>query len=119
MNFNELIAIQKDFDRKHGWTISTDNLSELIEMLHRDVVGLVGEVGEFANILKKLTLAQKFFESSEACKSFQNSMPQLAEELIDTFIYIMRIAAYLCIDIEKEYLRKLEFNKNRYKEYEV
>jgi len=119
MHFNELMALQESFDRRHGWTLNTGNLSDLIEMLHRDVVGLIGEVGEFANILKKLTLIQHSSRSSETPDAFESSKSQLSEELIDALIYLLRIATYLNVDIEKEYLAKMAFNEQKYKEHEV
>jgi NTP pyrophosphatase (non-canonical NTP hydrolase) len=119
MNINELIALQESFDRRHGWTVKTNNVSELIDMLHRDVVGLVGEVGEFANILKKLALILQSSRAHDTSHLFETSKIQLSEELIDVLIYLMRIAAYLHMDIEQEYRAKLKFNEERYKEFEI
>jgi NTP pyrophosphatase (non-canonical NTP hydrolase) len=38
----------------------------------------------------------------------------LAEELADTFIYLIKIAAQTGIDLESEYLKKLEKNRRRF-----
>jgi NTP pyrophosphatase (non-canonical NTP hydrolase) len=119
MHVDELITLQERFDRRHGWTLKTNNVTELIEMLHKDVVGLIGEVGEFANILKKLTLIQHSSRSSEAQNAVESTKNRLSEELIDVLIYLLRIAAYLHIDVEKAYLSKLELNEERYKGYEI
>lgn len=119
MDFSELKSLQDSFDRKHGWTLKTEELPELLDMLHRDVVGLIGEVGEFANILKKITLVQNASGVPESNNKFKNAEKQLAEELIDALIYIMRIASHLKIDIEKEYIAKLDYNTKKYREYET
>ena len=53
MDLKSLIALQRDFDKKHGWSFNSNKHSELIDWLHKDLVGLFGELGEFANLLKK------------------------------------------------------------------
>lgn len=107
MELAELIQLQTDFDRGHGVAkpffvpISSDNLHELEHL----VVCLVGEVGEFANELKKVVRGDAPYEERHAA---------LAEELTDTFIYLMKIAAQTGIDLESEYLKKLEKNRRRF-----
>ena len=71
---------------------------------------LVGEVGEFANELKKVVRGDVPYEERKAA---------LAEELTDTFIYLMKIAAQTGIDLEAEYLKKLEKNQHRFPSLEL
>jgi len=107
MEFTKLIQLQADFDREHGVAkpffvpISSDNLHELEHL----VVCLIGEVGEFANELKKVVRGDAPYEERQ---------PALAEELTDTFIYLIKIAAQTGIDLESEYLKKLEKNGQRF-----
>jgi len=107
MELATLIQLQTAFDRTHGVTkpffvpISSSNLHELEHL----VVCLVGEVGEFANELKKVVRGDVPYEERKAA---------LAEELTDTFIYLMKIAAQTGIDLEAEYLKKLEKNRHRF-----
>jgi len=107
MELATLIQLQTAFDRAHGVTkpffvsISSSNLHELEHL----VVCLVGEVGEFANELKKVVRGDAPYEERKAA---------LAEELADTFIYLMKIAAQTGIDLETEYLKKLEKNWHRF-----
>jgi NTP pyrophosphatase (non-canonical NTP hydrolase) len=108
MELNELRAFQESFDRKHGWVLKSDELPELIDILHKDLVGLMGEVGEFANVLKKVTLVESSSGLSEGENIFKESEDQLAQELTDALVYMLRIATHLKIDMEKEYLKKLE-----------
>ena len=108
MELAKLIELQSDFDRGHGVSrsffvpISSDNLHELEHL----VVCLVGEVGEFANELKKIVRGDSSYAARQAA---------LAEELTDTFIYLIKIAAQTGIDLESEYLKKLEKNRLRFK----
>lgn len=118
MDLNELISIQNEFDKAHGWSLDSDKLTELINLLHRDLVGLLGELGEFANILKKITLVDEKSNLEESQKLFEELKGNLSEELIDTLIYLIRIASHLRVDVEKEYLKKSNFNKAKYKNYE-
>ncbi len=118
MNIKELMLIQNRFDREHGWSIDSNDLSILINMLHRDLVGMMGELGEFANILKKITLVYDKVDIEKSEKMFSELKGKLSEEIIDTFIYLMRIVNHLDIDLEEEYIKKLEFNRKKYKDYE-
>jgi NTP pyrophosphatase (non-canonical NTP hydrolase) len=107
MELATLIQLQTDFDRAHGIAkpffvpISSNNLCELEHL----VVCMVGEVGEFANELKKIVRGDSSYEERKAA---------LAEELTDTFIYLIKIAAQTGIDLESEYLKKLEKNRQRF-----
>lgn len=107
MELAKLIQLQTDFDREHGVSkpffvpIDSDNLHELEHL----VVCLIGEVGEFANELKKVVRGDVSYEERQAA---------LAEELTDTFIYLLKIAAQTGIDLESEYLKKLEKNRQRF-----
>lgn len=107
MELAKLIQLQTEFDREHGVVkpffvpISSGNLHELEHL----VVCLIGEVGEFANELKKVVRGDSPYEESQV---------RLAEELTDTFIYLVKIAAQTGIDLESEYLKKLEKNRRRF-----
>lgn len=118
MRINELVSLQKNFDEKHGWYLKSSSLSELLEILHKDLVGLLGELGEFANHLKKITLIHDKPDVDVSMKLFKELKSNLSEEVIDSLIYIMRIAIHLKVDIEKEYLEKLEYNREKHREYE-
>ena len=112
MELTKLIQLQTDFDLGHGVAkpffvpISSDNLHDLEHL----VVCLVGEVGEFANELKKVVRGDASYEERQAA---------LAEELADTFIYLIKIAAQTGIDLESEYLKKLEKNRQRFPKLEA
>jgi len=117
MHFNELITMQNKFDKEHGWLSNPENLSELIDHLHRDLVGLLGELGEFANILKKITLIHDRPDMEKSQKLFEELKGDLSKELIDSLIYFIRITTHLNIDVEKEYVNKLSSNRIKYKDY--
>lgn len=107
MELAKLIQLQTAFDRSHGVTkpffvpISSNNLCELEHL----VVCMVGELGEFANELKKVVRGDA---------SYEERKPVLAEELTDTFIYLIKIAAQADFDLESEFLKKLDKNRQRF-----
>ncbi len=41
----------------------------------------------------------------------------MREELIDVFIYLMRLFALTGVDVEAEYLKKLSYNEEKYKDF--
>jgi|LGOV01.1.fsa_nt_gb NTP pyrophosphatase (non-canonical NTP hydrolase) len=118
MDLESIVALQSDFDKKHGWSFNSNNHSELIDWLHKDLVGLFGELGEFANLLKKTTIIRDKPDLDKSQKLFEELKNNFSEELIDSFIYLIRIATHLGVDLEKEYLKKLEVNRSKYQKYE-
>lgn len=112
MTIDELTNIQHKFDAKHKGTfcwdekISDDNL-QMLEFL---MIALMGEVGESANIVKKIVRGDyKLKEKKDA----------LADEMADIFAYLLKLSYQLGIDIEKVYIEKLEKNQERFQNYEI
>ncbi len=117
MEIKDLVQIQKEFDSKHGWSLTSNNPKAKLEIINKDLIGLFGEIGEFSNIIKKLNIEmEKSGNSLES--SFFDAQNSLNEEIIDSFIYLLRIATHLEVDIEDVYLRKLAINREKYKKYE-
>lgn len=118
MDLKDLIKKQKEFDKKHNWTLEENNLDNILELVNKDLVGLYGEIGEFSNLIKKINLEMDGGNIDAANKLYVEYENKLSEELIDAFIYIIRIATHLDIDITSTYLKKLNYNKERFKKYE-
>jgi len=108
---SDYIDYQKDFDEKHfsnfDWAqkISDDNLDVLSFLL----ISLLGEIGETSNILKKI------LRGDATLKELRSS---LNEEVVDIFIYVLKLIYQLDIDIEYEYFKKMRVNKERFSKYE-
>lgn len=111
MTLQELIEVQKDFDAAHiskfPWNTNiTDSNIEMLEFL---LVSLTGEVGETANIVKKVVRGDFTLEQRKA---------DLRKELADIFIYLLKISYQLQIDLEEAYFEKIDDNRRRFKKYE-
>ncbi|MBU5688501.1 MAG: MazG nucleotide pyrophosphohydrolase domain-containing protein [Candidatus Aenigmatarchaeota archaeon] len=114
MQLKDIQRLQREFDEEFFnkfWEINDEKT--FIERLQYLVVALTGEIGEYANIVKK---ASRDFEHLKENIS-EEKKKQLTEELVDCFIYIIITANLLGIDLEKEYLEKLEKNKQRFEKY--
>ncbi|MEM5777055.1 MAG: MazG nucleotide pyrophosphohydrolase domain-containing protein [Candidatus Aenigmatarchaeota archaeon] len=114
MQIKDIQKLQKEFDGEFFnkfWKIEDEKT--FIERLQYLVVALTGEIGEYANIVKKVS---RDFEHLDQSIS-EERRKELTEELIDCFIYIIITANLLNIDLEKEYLKKLEKNKQRFEKY--
>lgn len=118
MSIKNISDIQYDFDKKHDWTVSDNNIEEVVEAINEDLIGLIGEIGEFSNIIKKINFSKRNESKDVFEVTFDQKKDFLAEELIDSLIYLLRISNHLDLDIEKEYFKKLEFNAKRYENYE-
>ncbi|MCS7105732.1 MAG: dUTP diphosphatase [Candidatus Aenigmarchaeota archaeon] len=113
MNLKEIAKFQRDFDKRHGWDWSKSSKEEKIKHLQYGTIALAGEIGEFANTLKKIL--REFNFSKEIPKEEHE---KLKEEIIDIFIYFIKIADQLLeLDIEKEYLKKMEKNEKRFAKF--
>jgi NTP pyrophosphatase (non-canonical NTP hydrolase) len=104
----ELKNIQREFDEKHHISgkgffqkINEENIFELEHL----IVCLVGEIGEFSNIVKKI---------SRGDESMSDRFSEISEELADIFIYMIKISNQLDIDIESEILMKIKKNGGRF-----
>lgn len=111
MNIEEFIKYQKQFDEKHSsnfnWNerITQDNI-EILEYL---LLCMVGEFGEASNLVKKVVRGDY---------SLEEVREELSEEVIDMFIYVIKLIYQLNIDVEEVYLNKMKKNNKRFKKYE-
>jgi len=91
MELGELQRIQKEFDMEYFpefWRI--EGYEDFLDRLEYLVVALAGEVGEFANIVKKMRREYMHLGVEE-----RDRLDQLREELIDIFIYTVITANLL------------------------
>lgn len=107
----DLTQIQRDFDSRHGtvgrpWSkqIDDSNFPLLLEL----TVAMAGEVGEFANLTKKIARGDFTLESAR---------PGLGSELADVLIYLLKLADQLGIDLEVAFRSKLEYNEQRFERF--
>jgi NTP pyrophosphatase (non-canonical NTP hydrolase) len=112
MELSAIIESQISADRGRGFRTEFENDAERITQLEKDLIGLVGEVGEFANILKKVRLSVT--HSDYEGPSLQDAAPRLREELADVFIYLLRLSVLLGGDFESDLVQKMRVNSSRY-----
>lgn len=117
LTFKKIIDMQMQFDNQHGFTIDKSSYENKYNQITKDLVGLYGEIGEFSNIVKKVNLLldyKKVLQNNE----ITSKEDDLREELVDSFIYFIRLASALNLDLETELLKKLGKNKEKYSTYE-
>lgn len=119
MNITNLLKTQIEFDKAHGWIKDDEPFECKIDSINKDIIGIIGELGEFANIVKKINLDIDAGLIDESRLKFYKFLPDLKEEVIDIFIYLLRIMYHIDINVEEEYLKKLEYNKERFESYEI
>lgn len=111
MELKEIISLQTEFDKRHSSSepffisITSSNPRDLEHL----IVCMLGELGEFANILKKVVRGDVPYESVEQ---------DLHEELTDVFIYLIKVAAQSGVDLEARFLAKLKENEKRFSKWE-
>jgi len=108
----KLVEIQTAFSREKiptFWDIKTEqDLALRLEYLTN---ALAGEVGEAANLVKKVVRSVVYGRGDLRLDDVRQ---ELAEEITDIFTYLLTIAGLLGLDLEKTYLQKLEKNKKRF-----
>ena len=112
MELKDIIDKQLAMDEKHGFPVKFESLPKKYNQLNKDLVGLFGEIGEFSNVVKKINLKLDRGEAYDFDLAGGEAL--LKEELVDTFIYIIRISQIIGIDLEAETLGKIDFNERRY-----
>ena len=110
-SISELKTIQKEFDLEHQGNVPFyEEINDTnIDTLEHLIVCLIGELGEFSNIVKKIKRGD--FKLSD--KKYE-----LTDEIADIFIYLLKISNQMDIDLEEAFFNKLEKNKKRFKHYE-
>lgn len=98
---NQLIMMLRQFASERDWD-KFHNPKNL-------VMALSGEVGELSDIFQWLTL-----EESQKGNLSSAQLNDVEEELADIFLYLLRIADKLDINLENAALKKLEINKEKY-----
>jgi NTP pyrophosphatase (non-canonical NTP hydrolase) len=116
MHLAELVNRQAAADRRRGFALDFDSEADRYAQLAKDLVGLMGEIGEFANLVKKLEL--RLEHEKYAGPSFEDAVGDLREELADATIYIMRLSVLIGADFEQDILKKMAQNEDRYKTLE-
>jgi len=111
MDIEEFIKYQTESDRNLGFE---SNRCQNLEDLISGTIAITGELGEFANLVKKKLRSEKYQKIREDEKDVDFD-ERLKEELIDVFIYFLKLCAILEIDVEKEYLKKIKKVEKRFK----
>ncbi len=104
---DEIIQQLIEFDRARNWNEYEQAKSneEKIRVLEKLIVNLVGELGEFANEVKK------------GRRENELHTEKLREELADTFIFLLKLALTLDMNLKEETLRKIKTNEERFKHH--
>src|SRR3990172_4748813 len=112
MEIKDIVDFQKTFDIKHGWLWSpTDDESKKMNDLQYATIAILGELGEFSNVVKKILREYNHLNT----KPTQEMIEKLKEELTDVFIYLVKLSMMLDFDLEKHYLQKMALNTERFK----
>jgi deoxycytidine triphosphate deaminase len=103
---------QIDADRVHGFPVDLPDNEARRNQLSKDLIGLMGEIGEFANLLKKVELAitNPGYEGPDLVAA----EPELRMELADVQIYLLRLAHLIRMDLGEAVLEKMRLNDERY-----
>ena len=111
---NEMRTI-RDFQEFHHWLDERNNFSTDILL---NMVLLSGEVGEVAQVLKRIHWSTTRERSPEEQpispeEALARHRDQLGQELADCLAYIFKLANYTGVDLQEAYLKKMRENLNR------
>ncbi len=115
MHLEDITKFQKEFDARHGWTDEFKEFDDkFFDRLQYAAIALPGEVGEFANMLKKIIREKKL-----TGKVNSEYLASMKEELTDVFIYLIILSIILKVDIGEAYYGKMKRNEEKYRNFEV
>ena len=108
LTLREIMQQQADFDAHHSspampWSMSA--LPDHFERVEHSLVCLLGELGEFANEVKRV---------AQGDQSLDVALPQLQDEIADTFIYLIKICNQLGFDLSALFAERLAHNQVRF-----
>jgi NTP pyrophosphatase (non-canonical NTP hydrolase) len=108
---SDIMRSQAEFDRQHQGNvpffeeISASNLAALEHLL----VCVAGEVGELANVIKKIRRGDA---------TYLERRDDVIEETVDVFIYVLKLANQVGFDLEVQYNAKMKMNRQRFLGFE-
>lgn len=108
---NDILKKQKEFDSLHSskfdWSKKITN--DDVALLEHLLIAMMGEFGEAANHVKKVVRGD--------C-TLDEIRNELSEEIIDIFIYVIKLIYQLDIDFDHVYEEKMKYNHKRFAKYE-
>ena len=115
MTLKDVQKYQAEFDNKFfsNYWHDKGGVDWKINFLKDMTIALTGELGEFANVIKKMDRDRKTMGEDPS----EERLDKLKEELTDCFIYMIILSNVLEMDIGKEYLKKTKFNEKRFQKY--
>lgn len=113
MTIDQLLRLQRAFDESRGIaSLPNDNGAgegDRLSRLEYSLIGLTGEVGEIANVIKK---ARRDRARGEA---LPDGIPAgLSDEVADAFSYLLKLSDNARIDPGRAYLLKMCRNAHRF-----
>ncbi len=116
---NEMRTIE-DFQAFHRWLDERNGFSTDIFL---NMMLLSGEVGEVAQVLKKVHwMTERERNSGEPAKTLEEALTEhreaLGQELADCLAYVFKLANYTGVDLQEAYIKKMAENVNRTWGYE-
>jgi NTP pyrophosphatase (non-canonical NTP hydrolase) len=107
MELNALVALQAQFDSQRATGFPWDEQASAANLLPlmRSSLGLAGEAGEVAELVKK---------ADRGDLSYEDFIPALGTELADVLAYTFKLAHAAGIDIEQVFLAKIAENERRF-----
>ena len=104
MTLTQLLQLTKELNYKHFAKVQKQGR---VENLLISTVGLSGEVGEFANLIKKYA-REKYGGIRKKKDKNRDYLAEARDELVDVFLMVLVLAVKLDIDLEKDFLQKLK-----------
>lgn len=107
MDMQKIFSLQKNFDQScFPCFVGGNSKEDTLQLAIFLVLGALGELGEFANVVKKIYRGDCTLDQSHS---------ELEGEIADVFIYVIKICQTLEIDLEEAFLEKLKKNEYRFK----
>ncbi len=115
---NEMHTMQ-DFQEFHRWLDEQKGFSDDVFL---NMMLLSGEVGEVAQVLKKVHYMQNPRRNEGEIRTLAEALAahreDIGQELADCLAYIFKLANYTGVDLQQAYLAKMEKNLERTWKYE-
>ena len=105
MGLNQILDVQRSFDRKAGWNQyeRCGTQEEIVAFMEHLTLKMIDELGEISRVRKRFRRDGQTLD-----------IATLKKEMVDLFIFVLQGTMALKMDLGDEYLQRMRHNEQRF-----
>jgi len=105
LGLNQILDVQRSFDRKAGWNQyeRCGTQEEIVAFMEHLTLKMIDELGEISRVRKRFRRDGQTLD-----------IATLKKEMVDLFIFVLQGTMALKMDLGDEYLQRMRHNEQRF-----